>query len=87
MKKQVLFIHGGGDDGYQADKALAASLQTALGSHYEVRYPKMFDGEDIEIFVPPWLQQIGGEIAAAEGDIILAGHSLGASIYSMGNIP
>jgi len=33
MSKQVLFIQGGGDDGYEADKALVASLQTALGKN------------------------------------------------------
>jgi hypothetical protein len=27
MKKQILFIQGGGDNGYEADKSLVASLQ------------------------------------------------------------
>ena len=40
MKKQVLFIHGGGGEGtYEEDGILVASLQNALGATYEVRYP------------------------------------------------
>ena len=27
MKKQILFIQGGGDNGYEADKSLVASLE------------------------------------------------------------
>ncbi len=27
MKKKILFIQGGGDGGYEADKSLVASLQ------------------------------------------------------------
>ena len=79
MKKQVLFIHGGGDDGYEADGALVASLQAALGNGYTVRYPRMIE-EDTENFAPHWLRQIGEEIAAAKDGIMLAGHSLGASM-------
>ncbi len=41
MKKQVLFIQGGGAGAYEADGKLAASLQEALGAEYEVRYPQM----------------------------------------------
>ena len=38
-KKQVLFIQGGGEGGYEADAKLAASLQKGLGAAYNVRYP------------------------------------------------
>jgi predicted outer membrane lipoprotein len=30
MKKQILVIQGGGDDGYEADKSLVASLQKEI---------------------------------------------------------
>ncbi len=30
-KKQVLFVQGGGEGGYEVDAKLAASLQKALG--------------------------------------------------------
>lgn len=77
MNNCVLFIHGGGDDGYGADKKLAASLQAALGDTYEVRFPQMpdLDTSDFE-----WLPQIGKEIANTSDNVILAGHSLGASL-------
>jgi predicted alpha/beta hydrolase family esterase len=76
-KKQVLFIHGGGDDGYAADAKLSASLQEALGAAYNVRYPKMPD-EDTPDF--GWGRQIGEEISAINEEVVLVGHSLGASM-------
>jgi len=78
MNNCVLFIQGGGDEGYEADKKLVASLQAALGESYEVRYPQMLSDETLPDF--GWLRQIDNEIANIKGDIILAGHSLGASL-------
>ena len=78
MKKHVLFIQGGGEDGYEADAKLVASLQSALGSAYDVNYPQMQTDENAPDF--GWLKQIGKEIARIKGDVILAGHSLGASL-------
>ncbi len=43
-KKQVLFVQGGGNGGYEVDAKLAASLQEALGTAYHVRYPRMPTG-------------------------------------------
>lgn len=76
-KKQVLFIHGGGEGGYEADAILAASLQSALGEAYRVRYPQMPDEDEPDF---GWGRQIGKEIAAIKGEVILVGHSLGASL-------
>jgi uncharacterized protein len=76
-RKQVLFIHGGGEDGYGADAKLADSLQEELGTTYNVRYPKM-PNEDTPDF--GWGRQIAREIAAVKGEVILVGHSLGASM-------
>jgi predicted alpha/beta hydrolase family esterase len=76
-KKQVIFIHGGGEDGYGADAKLAAVLQEGLGATYNVRYPQMPD-EDAPDF--GWGTQIGKEIGAIEGEVVLVGHSLGASM-------
>ena len=72
-----MFIHGGGDDGYGADTPLAESLQAALGSAYNVRYPRM-PSEDSPDF--GWGAKIGSELAAVSGEVILVGHSLGASM-------
>ena len=80
MSKQVLFIQGGGNGGYESDAKLVTSLQAALGRDYEVNYPKMLPVETIPDFGPRWLKQIGKEISSVEGEIILTGHSLGASM-------
>jgi len=76
-RKEVLFIQGGGERGYEADAALAASLRAALGAAYTVRYPRM-SVQDKPDF--GWGEQIGKEIAASKSGVVLAGHSLGASM-------
>ncbi|MCW5909981.1 MAG: alpha/beta hydrolase [Cyclobacteriaceae bacterium] len=78
--KQVLFIQGGGNGGYEADAALAASLQAELGNNYKVHYPQMLPDETIEDFAPFWLNQMDKEISSVKDELILAGHSLGASM-------
>jgi uncharacterized protein len=74
---QVLFVHGGGENGYEADSKLAASLREALGDSYNVRYPHMPD-DDVPDF--GWGRQIGQELSSINGEVILVGHSLGASM-------
>lgn len=78
MKKQLLFIHGGGDDGYGEDAKLSASLQQLLGDDYEVIYPKMPSIDDSPDF--GWLKQIAEEISRLKDDAIWMGHSLGGSM-------
>ncbi len=78
MKKQVLFVHGGGQGAYEKDKKLAANLRDALGAAYNVRCPKMPDEDRPEY--EAWKNQIVKELAALDGEVILVGHSLGASI-------
>lgn len=80
MTQQVLFIQGGGNGGYEADAELVASLQTELGNKYKVHYPQMLPDESIEDFAPFWLNRIGEEISATKSELILTGHSLGASM-------
>ncbi len=77
-KDNILFIQGGGEEGYIADSKLAASLQDNLGDSYAVKYPKLQMDETSPDF--GWLKQIGKEISLTQGQIILAGHSLGASM-------
>ncbi|MBV9493359.1 MAG: alpha/beta fold hydrolase [Acidobacteria bacterium] len=77
MTMDVLFIHGGGDDGYGADKPLAESLRHHLGADYKVHFPKM-PSEELPDF--GWLDKIGKEMDALAGPIVLVGHSLGASM-------
>lgn len=76
-KKDVLFIHGGGENGYEADGPLAVSLQQHLGPNYHVRYPKMPEDETPDF---GWGKAIRREIEAMGGEVVLVGHSLGASM-------
>ncbi len=76
--KQVLFIQGGGEDGYEVDKPLAASLKKNLGKEYQVDYPKIQSDETLPNF--GWTKQIGENICRFNHDFILIGHSFGASM-------
>ena len=78
MKKQVLFIQGGGNRGYEADAKLVTSLQKELGKDNEISYPRMQTDEAAPDF--GWLKQIGKEIGKLKDDVILVAHSLGASL-------
>ena len=78
MRKQVLFIQGGGNGGYEADAELVASLQKALGKDYEINYHRMQTDEGLPDF--GWLKQIGNEINKSVDGVILTAHSLGASL-------
>ncbi|HET9913717.1 MAG TPA: alpha/beta hydrolase [Anaerolineales bacterium] len=78
MKQQVLFIQGAGEGAYEEDRLLAASLQEVLGPAYDVRYPKIPNEGDIEYAA--WKAQLDSELAAPDDEIILVGHSVGASV-------
>ena len=78
MKKQVLFIQGGGEDGYQADKVIVELLQEALKENYEVLYPQIPSDDQAPDF--GWPGHIGKEIAALKDGFVLVAHSLGASM-------
>jgi len=78
MDKLIIFIQGGGEDGYTTDAKLTASLRTALGETYDVRYPQMHTDETLSDF--GWFEQIGKQISGINGEVILMGHSLGASM-------
>jgi uncharacterized protein len=78
MRYHVLFIQGGGgNEDYQADAKLVASLTEALGSAYSVHYPFLSDDSSPDF---GRMKQIGKEISSLKGEIILVGHSLGASM-------
>ena len=69
MKKSVLFIHGAGLGAYEEDELLVASLQNALGSEYDVRYPKMLNEESPEY--ADWKAQIAAELATLDDEVFL----------------
>lgn len=78
MKKQVLFIQGGGEGAYEADSKLARSLQDVLGSEYNVLFPRMPEEESSGY--ESWKAQISKELAALNDELILVAHSVGSSI-------
>ncbi|QHT66229.1 alpha/beta hydrolase [Rhodocytophaga rosea] len=78
MNKHVLFIFGGGGkEDYAADATLVASLQEGLGEAYLVHYP-FLPHEQTKDFGRK--KQIGRHISYIKGEIMLVGHSLGASM-------
>jgi hypothetical protein len=78
MNKQVLFIHGGGDDGYGDGAKLVTLLQEALGKDYRFTYPQMPWEDELPDY--GWLKRIGEEIEKLNNDAVWIGHSLGASM-------
>src|SRR5436190_13847994 len=74
--ERLLFIHGGGDDGYGADSKLADSLREKLGEKYKVTFPRMpepgFDSSET------WPAKIHKAVATYK-PTFLVGHSFGAS--------
>jgi predicted alpha/beta hydrolase family esterase len=78
LKRHVLFVHGAGEGAHEEDKRLAASLRCVLGTSYDVRCPKMPDEDRPEYGA--WKSRISEELAALDGEAVLVGHSLGASI-------
>ncbi|TKR29501.1 alpha/beta fold hydrolase [Luteimonas gilva] len=78
MNGSVLFIHGGGTGAYAADRALADSLQRALGAGWEVDSPPMPDEENCPY--PEWRAVIDARIASMKGPVMLVGHSVGGSV-------
>jgi uncharacterized protein len=78
MTKQVLFIQGAGEDGFVEDQKLADSLQQSLGLDYHVVYPHMPNADSPEYSA--WKDEISRQIDQLGSSVILAGHSLGASL-------
>lgn len=78
MGKHVLFIQGGaGKEDHEADSKLVDSLHKILGEGYTIHYPFLPEGSAPDL---GRMKQINKEISLLEGEIILIGHSLGASM-------
>jgi predicted alpha/beta hydrolase family esterase len=78
VKKHVLFIHGGGEGAYEEDKRMAENLRDVLRAAYDVRCPKMPDEDSPEYGA--WKYKVAEELADLDGETVLVGHSLGASV-------
>ncbi|RFZ91016.1 hypothetical protein D0C36_18910 [Mucilaginibacter conchicola] len=78
MMKHILFIQGGGDDGYNPDKKLVDDLQNELSSDFKIAYPELRSDESAPDF--GWLKQIEKEMHAMQNPFVIVAHSLGASM-------
>src|SRR5690349_14835261 len=78
MNKQILFIQGGGNGGYETDAKLVTSLQKILGEQYDINYPEIKSDETAPDF--GWTQQIGEKISEIQNSVVIVGHSFGASM-------
>lgn len=78
MTKQILFTQGAGAGAHGEDQTLVDNLQERLGAGYDVHYPKMPKEDNPEY--PLWRDQLAEELAGLEGEVILVGHSAGASV-------
>ena len=74
----VLFIQGGSTGAYDADRPLANSLRDELGAGFDVGYPRMVDEDEPDVVA--WGRQIDQELDAMPGEVIVVGHSIGASV-------
>ncbi len=78
MKTQIVFFHGGGSiEDYDADQKLVDSLSAALGPGNPVHYPYLPNDGTPDLGRRRQLHQ---EITKSTDDVILVGHSLGASM-------
>lgn len=78
-KRQVLFIQGAGNQREpEGSGALAAYLQQALGSDYDVLSPDMPDPDEPRY--EAWKARIEKQLDALDDEPLLIGHSLGGSV-------
>ncbi|HEY4187916.1 MAG TPA: alpha/beta fold hydrolase [Polyangia bacterium] len=79
MKKQILFIQGGGAGVHDEwDDRLVDSLRRELGRSYDVRYPRM--PSEAAPSYTLWKAALAEEFAALDPGAILMGHSMGGTI-------
>jgi uncharacterized protein len=77
-KATILFIHGGGEGAYSADKKLVDRLSEGLGDRYEIIFPQVPDESDPDY--EKYKITIEEELNKIASGLILAGHSLGACL-------
>jgi predicted alpha/beta hydrolase family esterase len=79
MKRQVLFVQGGGEDAHDSwDDKLVESLEQMLGSDYHVAYPRMPEEEKPQF--QRWSHTLRREFDTLADGAVLVAHSLGATI-------
>jgi predicted alpha/beta hydrolase family esterase len=79
MKRQVLFVQGGGEDVHDSwDNHLADSLRRELGEDYEIVYPRM--PKESDPAYARWAPAIRKELAKLDDGAVVVGHSVGATV-------
>jgi pimeloyl-ACP methyl ester carboxylesterase len=79
MKRQVLFVQGGGARAHDEwDDKLVDSLTRELGPSFEVRYPCMPNEDDPNYAT--WKAALQKEYVKLKDGAIVVGHSIGATI-------
>lgn len=79
MKEEILFIHSAGPQGHhEGSNYLVTYLQNNLGPSYEIVFPEMPDPENPHY--RSWKRTLNGVFDSVDNDLILIGHSLGASV-------
>ncbi|MDJ0756992.1 MAG: alpha/beta fold hydrolase [Ardenticatenaceae bacterium] len=73
----IFFIHGGGEGAFAADKPLAASLQSALGTDHIVNYSPMPDSKNPQL--EAWFDRLSQYLEGSSGPVVMVGHSFGGS--------
>lgn len=77
--REVLFVQGGGKGTHdQWDNKLVASLASALGADYTIRYPRM--PAEANPRGTAWKKAIARELNQLSDGVMLVGHSIGAAI-------
>jgi predicted alpha/beta hydrolase family esterase len=79
MKRQILFIQGGGAGTHDEwDNKLVDSLTQELGAGYDVRYPRMPNEADPNY--GRWKAELTEMINALDDGAVVIGHSIGGTI-------
>jgi uncharacterized protein len=79
MKKEILFVHSAGPQGHhEGSDYIVRYLIDALGAGYRIWLPDMPDPENPHYV--DWRARLKKELSSIEDELILVGHSLGASV-------
>ena len=80
MTDTVLFVHSSGPQGPgEGSEPLAGRLREALGPSQELHFPIMPDPD--EPHYEPWSERLGALLAEIGDPVVVAGHSLGGSVF------
>jgi predicted alpha/beta hydrolase family esterase len=77
QSKEILFVHGAGDEAHAEDQALATYVKNAVALVYALRYPR-FSGLENPAYAV-WKEEMDAELRACGDPHIVVAHSLGGA--------